>query len=165
MTGTCRPKNSTQALPKNFHTQCSRWNPDIRSLIIKHWIILVGPSLLFTIATGREQTHQQPWQQTLVVLLHMHILGCVWLGNLDLDFKVQISDLQSNAKSENVFQRQNFFFFGLSFLPFEWEIQKRIWKTVFTNSGLACACIISKKKTAVQENGFANPFPDFPIEW
>ena len=83
----------------------------------------MGPSLLFTIATGREQTHQQPWQQTLVVLLHMHILGCVRLGNLDLDFKVRISDLQSNAKSENVFQCQNFFF-GLSFLPFEWESEK-----------------------------------------
>ena len=70
----------------------------------------MGPSLLFTIATGREQMHQQPWQQTLVVLLHMHILGCVRLGNLDLDFKVRISDLQSNAKSENGFQRQNICF-------------------------------------------------------
>ena len=75
----------------------------------------MGPSLLFTIATGREQMHQQPWQQTLVVLLHMHILGCVRLENLDLDFKVQISDLQSNAKSENVFQRQNFCFLDFPF--------------------------------------------------
>ena len=32
-------------------------------------------------------------------------LGCVRLGNLDLDFKIRISDLQSNAKSENGFQR------------------------------------------------------------
>jgi len=38
------------------------------------------------------------------------------LGNLDLDFKIRISDLQSNAKSEN----------GFSFLPFDWEIRKRI---------------------------------------
>ena len=30
---------------------------------------------------------------------------CVRLGNLDLDFKIRISDLQSNAKSENGFQR------------------------------------------------------------
>ena len=33
------------------------------------------------------------------------LLGCVRLGNLDLDFKIRISDLQSNAKSENGFQR------------------------------------------------------------
>ena len=31
------------------------------------------PSLLFTIAAGREQIHPQPVQQTLVVLLHMPI--------------------------------------------------------------------------------------------
>ena len=32
------------------------------------------------------------------------LLGCVRLGNLDLDFEIRISDLQSNAKSENGFQ-------------------------------------------------------------
>ena len=32
-------------------------------------------------------------------------LGCVRLGNLDLHFKIQFLDLQSNAKSENGFQR------------------------------------------------------------
>ena len=31
--------------------------------------------------------------------------GCVRLGNLDLYFKIRISDLQSNAQSENGFQR------------------------------------------------------------
>ena len=31
--------------------------------------------------------------------------GCVRLGNLDLDFKIRISDLQSNAKSGNGFKR------------------------------------------------------------
>ena len=33
------------------------------------------------------------------------VLGCFRLGNLDLDFKIRISYLQSNAKSENRFQR------------------------------------------------------------
>ena len=33
------------------------------------------------------------------------LLGCVRLGNLDLDFKIRILDLQSNTKSENGFQR------------------------------------------------------------
>ena len=77
-------------------------------------------------------------------------LGCVRWGNLDLDFKTDF-----NAE---------IFVFGFSFLPFDWEIRKRIWKTVLRNSGLACARIISKKKTAVHENSFANPFSDFPIE-
>ena len=31
--------------------------------------------------------------------------GYVRLGNLDLDFKIRISDLKSNAKSENGFKR------------------------------------------------------------
>ena len=38
------------------------------------------------------------------------ILGYVRLGNLDLDFEIRISDLQSNAKSENRFQRCNICF-------------------------------------------------------
>ena len=52
----------------------------------------------------------------------------------------------------------------ISFLPFDWEIRKRICKSVLVNSGLlfanyACAC-----KTAVLKNSFSNPFSDFPIE-
>ena len=49
-------------------------------------------------------------------------------------------------------------------LPFDWEIRKRICKTVIVNSGLlfanyACAC-----KTAVLKESFSNRFSDFPIE-
>ena len=52
----------------------------------------------------------------------------------------------------------------ISFLPFDWEIRKRICKTVLVNSALlfanyACAC-----KTAVLKNSFSNPFADFPVE-
>ena len=54
--------------------------------------------------------------------------------------------------------------FGFSFLPFDWEIRKRVWKTVLKNSGLERARILSKKKTTVHENSFAKPFSDFPIE-
>ena len=44
--------------------------------------------------------------------------------------------------------------------------EKRIWKTFLKNSGLARARIIifSKKKTALRDNSFANPFSDFPIQ-
>ena len=37
-------------------------------------------------------------------------------------------------------------------------------KPGFEKLFLARACIINKKKTTVQENSFANPFSDFPIE-
>ena len=50
-------------------------------------------------------------------------------GAFDLEFEIRISDLQSNAKSENGFQRCDIWFW-ISFLPFDWEIRKRIWKTV-----------------------------------
>ena len=36
---------------------------------------------------------------------YISIYGCVRFGNLDLDLKIRISDFQSNAKSENGFQR------------------------------------------------------------
>ena len=35
-----------------------------------------------------------------------YISGCVRFGNLDLDFKIRISYLRSNAKSEKEFQRR-----------------------------------------------------------
>ena len=76
-------------------------------------------------------------------------------------FKIQISDLQSNGKSENGFQRWDICFW-FSFLLFDWEIRRRIWKTVVKNSGLARPRILSKKKTTVHENSFANPFFGFP---
>ena len=69
----------------------------------------------------------------------------VWLGNLDLDFKIRISDLQSHAKSENGFQRWDICFW-IPLSPFDWEIRERIWKNFLKNRGLAQARIISKKR-------------------
>ena len=91
------------------------------------------------------------------------VLGCVRLGNLDLDFKIRILDLQSNVKSENRFQRCNICFWIFLFTVRLGNPKKDL-KTVLRNSGLVCTCIISKKKTAVHENSFANPFSDFPVE-
>ena len=89
-------------------------------------------------------------------------LGCVPLANPGLEFQNLNPDSQSNAKSENGFhlreirpqggfqlRNPNPDFFGFLFLSFDWEIRKRICKTVLLNSGLlftnyACAC-----KTAV----------------
>ena len=95
--------------------------------------------------------------------------GCVRLGNLDLDFKSRISDLQSIAKSETDLIAEisvlRFYFFRFFF----WaggarKSDKGIDKQFLTNSRLAHARIISKKKTSVHENSFVNPFLDFPIE-
>ena len=69
-------------------------------------------------------------------------LQCIRLGNLDLDLKIRISDLQSNAKSKNGFWC---ICFWISFLPFHLEIWERIWKTVLKNSSLAQAHILSQK--------------------
>ena len=44
----------------------------------------------------------QKWHITYSENLNV-ILGCVRLGNPDLDFEIRISDLQSNAKCENGF--------------------------------------------------------------
>ena len=49
-------------------------------------------------------------------------------------------------------------YFWFSFLPFAWEIRKRIWKTDLKNCGLARARIINKENTAVHENSFSNLF-------
>ena len=100
--------------------------------------------------------------------------GCVRLGNLDLDFKRRISDWQSIAKSETDlnaeisvlrfhFFRVFFFFFGGGGARGR-KSDKGIDKQFLTNSRLAHARIISKKKTSVHENSFVNPFLDFPIE-
>ena len=89
--------------------------------------------------------------------LHMCIgdvhLGCDRLRNLDLDFENPKTDFNAEISV-----------FGFSFLRFDWEIRKRIWKTVLKNSSLARTRILSKKKTTVHENSFENPFSDFPIE-
>ena len=99
------------------------------------------------------------------------------MGNPYLDFDIRISGFCNRTRnpktdftSEKSLLRLDFSWevqiriSWISFLPFDWEIRKRIYKTVLVNSGLlfanyACAC-----KTAVLKNSFSNPFADFPIE-
>ena len=82
----------------------------------------------------------------------------------------RISDLQSIAKSETDLIAEisvlRFHFFRV-FFGGGWggrKSDKGIDKQFLTNSRLTHARIISKKKTSVHENSFANPFLDFPIE-
>ena len=91
------------------------------------------------------------------------LLGCIRLGNLDLDLKIRISGLQSNAKSENGFQRWDICSWIFIFTVGLGNPKKDL-KTVLKNSGLARARLLSKKKNTVHENSFANPFSDFAIE-
>ena len=67
------------------------------------------------------------------------------IGKSGFRFKIRISDLQSNGKSENGFQRWDICFWIFIFTV-RLEIRKRIWKTVLKNSSLASARIISKKR-------------------
>ena len=52
----------------------------------------------------------------------------------------------------------------ISFLPFDWEIRKRICKTVLVNGGLPFANYACECKTAVLKDSFSNSFSDFLIE-
>ena len=52
----------------------------------------------------------------------------------------------------------------ISFLPFNWEIRKRICKTFLVNSGLLFAKYACTCKMAVLKDSFSNPFSDFPIK-
>ena len=52
--------------------------------------------------------------------------------------------------------------FGVSFFLFDWEICKRIWKTVLKNNSLARSCIISKKKDHCSWEQFCKSFFGFP---
>ena len=90
--------------------------------------------------------------------------------NLNLDFPIEheirkrISPPRNPSSGWISIKKSKSGFFGFPFLSFDWEIRKRICKTVLVNSGLlftnyACAC-----KTAVPKDSFSNPFLDFPIE-
>ena len=50
----------------------------------------------------------------------------------------------------------------ISFLPFDWEIRKRICKTVLVNSGFLVDNYACAYKTAVLKDSFSNPFCGFP---
>ena len=90
--------------------------------------------------------------------------------NLSLDFPIEreirkrISPPRNPSSGWISIKKSKSGFFGFPFLSFDWEIRKRICKTVLVNSGFlftnyACAC-----KTAVPKDSFSNPFSDFPIE-
>ena len=65
------------------------------------------------------------------------------------DWEIRISDFAIECFRVDFNQEIQSGFRGFLFLPFDWEIRKRICKTILVNSGLlfanyACAC-----KTAV----------------
>ena len=55
--------------------------------------------------------------------------------------------------------------FGFAFLSFDWAIRKNGFEKLFLRTAVLHAhSQLAKKKTAVHESSFANPFSDFPIE-
>ena len=93
-------------------------------------------------------------------------LGCVRLGNPDFGFCNRTRNPKTDFTSEKSVLRVDFQIriSWSSVLPFDWEIRKRICKTILVNIGFlftnyACAC-----KTAVLKDSFPNRFSDFPIE-
>ena len=105
--------------------------------------------------------------------------GCVRLGNPDLDFenlnldfpiedeiRKRISPPRNSSSGWiSIIKKSKSSFFGFPFLSFDWEIRKRIYKTVLVNSGLLFTNYAFACKTAVPKDSFSNPFSYFPIEW
>ena len=82
--------------------------------------------------------------------------ACNRTGNPKTDFTFEKSVFGVDFNQETQIR-----FHGFPSLPFDWDIRKRICKTILLNSGLlfvdfACAC-----KTAVLKNCFSNPFSDY----
>ena len=105
------------------------------------------------------------------------LLGCVQLGNPDLDFqnlnldfpiereiRKRISPPRNPSSGWISIKKSKSGFFGFLFLSFDWEIRKRICKTVLVNSGLLFTNYAWACRTAVPKDSFSNPFSDFPIE-
>ena len=97
--------------------------------------------------------------------LVVQYLGCVLLGNLDLDFKIRISNLQKNAKSKNGFQRWEICSW-ISFLPFDWAIRKGIWNWLSLRTVVLYAhAQLAKKRPLFTRTVLQIPsVADFPIE-
>ena len=84
-------------------------------------------------------------------------IGCVRLGNFPIEREIRkrISPPTNPSSGWISIKKSKSGFFGFPFLSFDWEIRKRICKTVLLNSGLlftnyACAC-----KTAVPKDSFS----------
>ena len=89
--------------------------------------------------------------------------------NLGVEIRFRISGSIANPKFLNLnpdfpIERNPRYMFLDVLFAVRLRNPKRVWKTVLENSGLARARIISKKKTPVHENSFANPFSHFTIE-
>ena len=70
-----------------------------------------------------KQTNKQTTKTKLLTKKAWLFLGCVRLGNLDLDFKIRISDLQWIVR-EIWKWISTISVFGFAFLLFDWEIRK-----------------------------------------
>ena len=99
-------------------------------------------------------------------------LSCDRMGNADLDFETQISDFAIEREIQKQIlpprnlswgwisiKKSKSGFHGFLFLPFDWEIRKRICKTILVNSSLLFANYAGACKTAVLKDSFSNPFP------
>ena len=92
-------------------------------------------------------------------------IGCVRLGNLDVDFEIRISPLRNPSSGWISIKKSKSGFHGFPFYRSIGKSRKKICNTILVNSSLlfadyACAC-----KTAVLRDSFSIPFSDFPIAW
>ena len=86
-------------------------------------------------------------------------MGCVRLGHLDLDFKIRISDLQWNAKSEKGFNAE-ISVFGFSFFPFYSKKSEKGFEKLSLRTALLHAHAYLAKRRPL----FTRIVSDFSIE-
>ena len=93
-------------------------------------------------------------------------LGCVRLRNPDFWFWNRTRNPKTDFISEKSVLRVKGWIriSWIFFLPLDWEIRKRICKTILVNSGLLFANYACTCKTAVLKGSLSNPFSDLPIE-
>ena len=86
-------------------------------------------------------------------------MGCVRLGNLDLDFKIQISDLQSNAKSAKRISTLRYLFLDFHFYRSIKKSEKGFEKLSLRTAVLHAHAYLAKRRLL-----FTRIVSDFPIE-
>ena len=88
-------------------------------------------------------------------------IGCVRLGNPDVDFEIRISHPRNPSSGWISIKKSKSGFQGF---PFYRSIGKSE-KTILVNSSLLFADYAWACKTAVLRDSFSIPFSDFPIAW
>ena len=92
-------------------------------------------------------------------------IGCVRLGNTDVDFEIRISPPRNPSSGWISIKKSKSRFQGFPFYRSIGKSKNKICNTILVNSSLLFADYAWACKTAVLRDSFSIPFSDFPIAW